>query len=66
MPLSKKKQELLARNERIKYVESCSYRGSAFIPFGEANWDAAAAKYIETGDESLKARFPRPRIQKES
>jgi hypothetical protein len=61
MPLSKKKQEQLARRARMDYVKSCSYGGHISTPFGDANWDSAAAKYIETGDESLKDRFPRPR-----
>lgn len=62
MALSKKKQDKLAREARVEYVKSAAY-GSLSIasPFMDANWDAAAMKYIETGDESLKTLFPSPR-----
>jgi hypothetical protein len=58
MPLSKKKQEKMARSKREAYVRSVGIRDSVHIPFSETNWDIAAQKYIETGDESLKADFP--------
>lgn len=61
MPLSQKKQAKLERQKREEYVKSCSYRNSTFIPFGDTNWDIAANKYIETGDEALKKEFPSPR-----
>lgn len=67
MPLSKKKQEKAALKKRIEYVNSCAFGGgrpSGLLPaspFLDYNWDTAARKYIETGDESLKSQFPGPR-----
>ena len=59
MPLSKKKQEKAAKAKRIQYVVDRSYNGSATNPFLDANWNNAARRYIETGDETLKEHFPR-------
>jgi hypothetical protein len=61
MPLSAKKKLKLKRQKREEYVRSCSYSGRAVMPFGDTHWDAAAAKYIETGNEELKHEFPGPR-----
>jgi len=48
----------MARAKRAAFVEKVSITGNSWHPFGEANWDSAAARYIETGDESLKNYFP--------
>lgn len=49
------------RAAREQYVLSAAFTSNTVNPFLDTNWDAAARKYIETGDESLKADFPRPR-----
>lgn len=65
--LDVEKQEKAARKARIEYVNSCAFGGPRpsglppVSPFLDYNWDTAARKYIETGDESLKSQFPGPR-----
>lgn len=50
--------ELAAREQ---YVLSAAFTTSPVTPFLDTNWDAAARKYIESGDEALKVTFPCPR-----
>ena len=59
-----RKARLRANKERAareQYVLSAAVTRSTVTPFLDTNWDAAARKYIETGDESLKEQFPKPR-----
>ena len=59
-----RKARLKAKAERAvreQYVLAAGNGRSTTNPFLDANWDEAARKYIETGDEALKAEFPRPR-----
>lgn len=58
MALSKKKQTKMARKKRENFVLSVAITQSPSAPFMDANWDDAARRYIETGDESLKELFP--------
>lgn len=62
MALTMQKRAKIARSKRIAYVASCSFTGwKKGSPFLDANWDRAAEQFIETGDESLKNKFPGPR-----
>lgn len=67
MPLSAKKKSKIemtkVREEREAYIRSCAIRNNMNSPFGDANWDEAARKYLETGDEKLKTQFPLPRTR---
>lgn len=51
------------RAAREQYVLAAAVTKSTVNPFLDTNWDDAARKYIETGDEALKADFPRPRAR---
>ena len=49
------------RAAREQYVLEAAFTRSTVTPFLDTNWDAAARQYIDTGNESLKNDFPRPR-----
>lgn len=56
MALSKVKQARMALKERRKKVNARSLNGRGY--FMDANHDATAREYIETGDESLLNDLP--------
>lgn len=56
MALSRQKQEKMARVKRQKEVQERSLTGHG--SFWEARHDAAAAKYIETGEQQYLSDLP--------
>lgn len=58
MPLSKSKLAKIKKEKRVEYVRSVAITDYPHSPFLDHNWNEAALKYIETGDETLKLQFP--------
>lgn len=58
MTLSKAKLAKIQKAKREEYVYDRSITGNTHNPFLDANWNEAARKYIETGEESLRLKFP--------
>lgn len=62
MALSKTKRDKIERARRQAEVNRRSLNGKGY--FMDANWEAVAKLYVETGDESLLARLPLPRKER--
>lgn len=58
MPISKAKLARIQKAKRVEYVYDRSITGNTHNPFLDHNWNEAARKFIETGEESLKLQFP--------
>lgn len=60
MPMSKAKQDKIARRKRVAEVNARSLNGKGY--FMDANWRLYADRYVETGDPKYLALLPSPKF----